>query len=101
AQIRATVHSQYINPEETVNIPQPLDAWEEAQQLKQAEEFRLLYVAMTRAKRLLWMSAAKQGPFRWSIFKPDGTVNLQTKIPCPILPILIDEFPGSVIEYLF
>ncbi len=28
--------------------------------LKTAEEFRLLYVAMTRAKRLLWMSAAQK-----------------------------------------
>ncbi|MEA5510983.1 ATP-dependent helicase [Crocosphaera sp. UHCC 0190] len=101
AQIRAAVHSQYINPEETPNIPQALDAWEEAQQLKKAEEFRLLYVAMTRAKRLLWMSAAKQGPFRWSVFKGDGTVNLQAKIPCPILPILMERFPQSVIEYLF
>ncbi|MEA5533068.1 ATP-dependent helicase [Crocosphaera sp. XPORK-15E] len=101
AQIRAAVHSQYINPEETPNIPQPLDAWEEAQQLKKAEEFRLLYVAMTRAKRLLWMSAAKQGPFRWSVFKGDGTVNLQAKIPCPILPILMERFTQSVIEYLF
>lgn len=101
AQIRAAVHSQYINPEGTINIPQPLDAWEEAQQLKQAEEFRLLYVAMTRAKRLLWMSAAKQGPFRWSIFKLDGNINLQPKIPCPVLPILSEKFPDSVMEYLY
>ena len=60
AQIRAAVHHQYINPENPLNIPNPDDAWEEAQQLKKAEEYRLLYVAMTRAKRLLWMSAAKE-----------------------------------------
>ncbi|GBF80418.1 hypothetical protein AsFPU1_1819 [Aphanothece sacrum FPU1] len=98
AQIRTIVHSQYINPDQKINIPQPIDAWGEAQQLKKGEEFRLLYVAMTRAKRLLWMSAAKQGPFRWSVFKGDGTVNLQTKTPCPILPILMDRFPNSVMH---
>ena len=101
AQIRAAVHHQYINPENTLNIPNPEDAWEEAQQLKKAEEYRLLYVAMTRAKRLLWMSAAKQGPFRWSIFKGDGNINLQAKIPCPIVPVLMEKFPNSVMEYLF
>ncbi len=101
AQIRAAVHHQYINAENLLNIPNPKDAWEEAQKLKKAEEYRLLYVAMTRAKRLLWMSAAKQGPFSWSIFKADGNVNLQAKTPCPIFPILMDRFPKSVIEYLF
>ncbi|MDJ0659192.1 MAG: ATP-dependent helicase [Crocosphaera sp.] len=101
AQIRAAVHHQYINPENPLNIPNPDDAWEEAQQLKKAEEYRLLYVAMTRAKRLLWMSAAKEGPFRWSIFKADGTINLQQKTPCPIFPILMEQFPNSVMEYLF
>ncbi|MDJ0844800.1 ATP-dependent helicase [Crocosphaera sp.] len=101
AQIRAAVHHQYINSENTLKIPNPDDAWEEAQQLKKAEEYRLLYVAMTRAKRLLWMSAAKEGPFRWSIFKADGTINLQGKTPCPIFPILMAQFPNSVMEYLF
>ncbi len=101
AQIRAAVHHQYINRESSLTIPNPEDAWEEAQQLKKAEEYRLLYVAMTRAKRLLWMSAAKEGPFRWSIFKADGTINLQPKIPCPVLPILTAQFPNSAMEYLF
>lgn len=101
AQIRAAVHHNYINPNDPLIIPNPEVAWEEAQQLKKAEEYRLLYVAMTRPKRLLWMSAAKQGPFRWSIFKPDGNSNLQAKIPCPILPILMNQFPNSVMEYLF
>ncbi|EAZ89854.1 ATP-dependent helicase [Crocosphaera chwakensis] len=101
AQIRAAVHHNYINPNDSLIIPNPEDAWEEAQQLKKAEEYRLLYVAMTRPKRLLWMSAAKQGPFRWSIFKADGNSNLQAKTPCPILPILMNEFPNSVMEYLF
>ncbi|MBU6230297.1 MAG: ATP-dependent helicase [Cyanobacteria bacterium REEB459] len=58
-------------------------AWERAQQLKVAEEYRLLYVAMTRAKRLLWMAAAQQAPFTWS--KPEV---LQAAQPCPALPVL-------------
>ncbi|MGK7884087.1 MAG: ATP-dependent helicase [Crocosphaera sp.] len=101
AQIRAAVHHQYINPENPLIIPNPDNAWQEAQQLKKAEEYRLLYVAMTRAKRLLWMSAAKEGPFRWSVFKADTSINLQSKKPCPIFPILRKQFPNSVIEYLF
>jgi DNA helicase-2/ATP-dependent DNA helicase PcrA len=64
-------------------------AWQEAVKLKQAEEYRLLYVAMTRAKRLLWMSAAELGPFRWSVFRSDQPASLQQKKPCPVLPALI------------
>ncbi|MGK7955360.1 MAG: ATP-dependent helicase, partial [Crocosphaera sp.] len=101
AQIRAAVHHQYIDAEHPLTIPQPENAWEEAQKLKKAEEYRLLYVAMTRAKRLLWMSAAKEGPFRWSIFKADGNINLQSKTPCPIFPVLMEQFPDCLIEYLF
>ena len=76
AQIRAHVHSSKTIPD----IP---TAWHRANNLKQAEEFRLLYVAMTRAKRLLWMSAAKQAPFAWS--NPN---NLHEGDPCPVLPVL-------------
>jgi DNA helicase-2/ATP-dependent DNA helicase PcrA len=96
AQIRASVHSQYQNPDILPRIPQPVDAYEEANQLKKAEEFRLLYVAMTRAKRLLWLSAAKKGPFRWNIFRSDRANNLQDKNPCPVLPALIHRFPASL-----
>ena len=56
AQIRAALHGESKLPEVT-------EAWEQAKHLKIAEEYRLLYVAMTRAKRLLWMSAAKEAPF--------------------------------------
>jgi DNA helicase-2/ATP-dependent DNA helicase PcrA len=84
AQIRSSVHNQ--------PIPDLSTAWERAGALKTAEEFRLLYVAMTRAKRLLWMSAAKQAPFVWS--KPD---NWQNRPPCPIIPALIEQFPQSVV----
>jgi DNA helicase-2/ATP-dependent DNA helicase PcrA len=84
AQIRSSIHGEYP-------IPDMVTAWERAGQLKVAEEFRLLYVAMTRAKRLLWMSAARKAPFVWS--KPD---NLQDQVACPILPALCREFPEAV-----
>lgn len=85
AQIRASLHGQYP-------LPEVAQAWEQAGYLKTAEEFRLLYVAMTRAKRLLWMSAAQKAPFTWS--KPD---NLQEQAPCPVIPALKSQFPRSVV----
>ena len=91
AQIRALVHNQY-RESTAIEIPQPDEAWKQAVKLKQDEEFRLLYVAMTRAKRLLWMSAAELGPFRWSVFRGDRPNSLQQKKPCPILPALAKEF---------
>ena len=90
AQIRSVVHHQYVSPDAPQTIPQPIAAWNEAVLLKQAEEYRLLYVAMTRAKRLLWMSAADLGPFRWSVFRSDKPNSLQQKKPCPVLPSLIN-----------
>lgn len=77
AQIRAHAHQS------AATIPDIVAAWEQAKALKTAEEYRLLYVAMTRAKRLLWMSAAQQAPFTWS--KPD---NVQSALPCPVVPML-------------
>ncbi len=90
AQIRASLHEQ--------TIPLAPEAWEQAGQLKTAEEFRLLYVAMTRAKRLLWISAAEKGPFRWSTFSGKSD-NLQLKKPCPVLPALRNHFPQSVVSW--
>lgn len=93
AQIRSAVHSQYVgNP---LLFPDPARAWEQAARLKMAEEYRLLYVAMTRAKRLLWMSAAEKGPFRWSAFSSEGTMQMQAKTPCPALAALQKQFPDS------
>ena len=89
AQIRAVVHHQHIAQDQPQTIPLPMAAWQEAVKLKQAEEYRLLYVAMTRAKRLLWMSAAELGPFRWSVFRGDQPNSLQQKKPCPVLPALV------------
>ncbi len=85
AQIRSSVHGHAI--------PDLATAWERANALKTAEEFRLLYVAMTRAKRLLWMSAAKLAPFVWS--KPE---NLQDRPPCPVIPALMERFPQCVVS---
>ena len=82
AQIRAYLHDKNT-------LPDVMTAWEKAGFLKTAEEYRLLYVAMTRAKRLLWMSAAAKAPFSWH--KPE---NLQDQKPCPILPALKNRFPN-------
>jgi DNA helicase-2/ATP-dependent DNA helicase PcrA len=38
---------------------------------------------MTRAKRLLWLAAEQQAPFRWSIFQGDKNPKLEPKQPCP------------------
>ncbi|MEH1796727.1 ATP-dependent helicase [Nostoc sp.] len=84
AQIRAALHGEST-------IPDVTQAWEQAKQLKISEEYRLLYVAMTRAKRLVWMSAAQKAPFTWS--KPE---NLQEQAPCPVFPALKRQFPESV-----
>ncbi|OKH37772.1 DNA helicase UvrD [Calothrix sp. HK-06] len=86
AQIRAALHGEE-------DIPSVTEAWEQSKYLKTAEEYRLLYVAMTRAKRLLWMSAAKKAPFTWS--KPE---NLQDQNPCPAFNALRRQFPQCIVD---
>ncbi|MCJ8279199.1 MAG: DNA helicase UvrD, partial [Rivularia sp. ALOHA_DT_140] len=86
AQIRAALH-------EESRLPDVIQAWEKAKHLKIAEEYRLLYVAMTRAKRLLWISAAKKAPFTWS--KPE---NLQDQPACPVFNALKREFTECVMD---
>ncbi|NDJ24197.1 UvrD-helicase domain-containing protein [Nostoc sp. B(2019)] len=86
AQIRAALHGES-------DIPDVAQAWEQAKHLKTAEEYRLLYVAMTRAKRLLWMSAAQKAPFTWS--KPE---NLQEQAPCPVFGALKRQFPECIMN---
>lgn len=83
AQIRAYAHTK----QKAAPIPDIFTAWEQAKHLKTAEEYRLLYVAMTRAKRLLWMSAARQAPFTWS--RPE---KVQEAKPCPVFPVLRKRF---------
>lgn len=83
-QIRSYIHGE-------AEVPDPQTAWIRAGSLKTAEEYRLLYVAMTRARRLLWMSAAHQAPFTWS--KPE---NLDRRSPSPILLALVKQFPSAL-----
>ncbi|MGG6295792.1 ATP-dependent helicase [Leptolyngbya sp. AN02str] len=80
AQIRAIAHNN-------LPIPGVMNAWHQAGYLKLAEEYRLLYVAMTRAKRLLWMAAERKAPFSWNKIG-----NLDDKVPCPCLPALSQQF---------
>jgi DNA helicase II / ATP-dependent DNA helicase PcrA len=85
AQIRAFIHQE--------PIPDPAIAWEQCQMLKQAEEFRLLYVGMTRAKRLLVLSTCSSVPFNWN--------NLDSSIEnapaCPAISALVQKFPQFVV----
>lgn len=67
------------------------DAWSKAKSLKVAEEYRLLYVAMTRPKRLLWMSACDYAPFWWGGFVWNKPESLQPQSPVRFLTILANE----------
>ncbi len=98
AQIRTAIHYQYIHQIPITKIPKAIAAWEEAEQLKKAEEYRLLYVAMTRAKRLLWLSAAENAPFSWSTFQASQKGHLKQKIASPIFTALKNQFPQCVME---
>ena len=86
AQLRAYTHANYAQDYKPDPIPNIETAWQQASNLKRAEEYRLLYVAMTRAKKLLWLSAAKQAPFTWS--KPES---LQDAEASPIFTTLSKE----------
>jgi Superfamily I DNA and RNA helicases len=79
AQLRSLIHGD--------EIPEPDQAWERAIMLKQAEEFRLLYVGMTRAKRLLWISCAQINPFNWHDLR--NTTDRQNL--CPAIAALLNH----------
>jgi DNA helicase II / ATP-dependent DNA helicase PcrA len=90
AQIRANLHGK--DP-----VPLAQEAWQQAKSLKVAEEFRLLYVAMTRAKQLLWLSAAQNAPFSWGTFNWERQSELSAQKPSPILPALKQHFPQAFV----
>lgn len=88
AKIRAHLHNQ--------SIPTPNDAWELADYLKQGEDLRLLYVAITRAKKLLWLAAEKEAPFLWNRFNWQQGDRLQSSNPSPLFTALCKQFPQLV-----
>jgi DNA helicase-2/ATP-dependent DNA helicase PcrA len=99
ARLRRSLHAQILADAAATPTPPPSDRhhitltddWQLADRVKRAEEYRLLYVAMTRAKRLLWLSAAQQAPFRWS--KPDS---IQPTEACPAFLALCEQLPQIV-----
>ncbi len=86
-QLRSLVSGDRVEPD-------PQLVWQHCQNLKQSEELRLLYVGMTRAKRLLWMSACDRLPYSWN--------NLQNQmdnaVVCPVLAELNRRFPEALIR---
>jgi DNA helicase II / ATP-dependent DNA helicase PcrA len=67
-------------------MPSAVEAYNQAKFLKSAESLRLLYVAMTRAKKLLWMAAEREAPFSWSSFDHTNTRSkLSPKHPSPAI----------------
>jgi DNA helicase II / ATP-dependent DNA helicase PcrA len=88
AKIRAHLHQQ--------SLPTPKAAWDLANYLKQGEDLRLLYVAITRAKKLLWLAAEKEAPFLWNRFNWQQRDRLQASKPSPLFTALCDQFPQLV-----
>jgi DNA helicase II / ATP-dependent DNA helicase PcrA len=76
--IRAHAHKK--------ELPSAVEAYNQAKFLKSAESLRLLYVAMTRAKKLLWMAAEREAPFSWSSFDhTNSRSKLSPKAPSPAI----------------
>jgi DNA helicase II / ATP-dependent DNA helicase PcrA len=90
AKIRAHLHHQ--------SVPTPKDAWALANYLKQGEDLRLLYVAITRAKKLLWVAAEQEAPFAWNRFNWQQGDRLQESKPSPLFTALCQKFPQLVIK---
>jgi DNA helicase-2/ATP-dependent DNA helicase PcrA len=88
AKIRAHLHHQ--------SVPTPKDAWSLANYLKQGEDLRLLYVAMTRAKKLLWIAAEREAPFLWNRFNWQQGDRLQEAKPSPLFTALSKQFPQLI-----
>jgi DNA helicase II / ATP-dependent DNA helicase PcrA len=88
AKIRAHLHDR--------SLATSRDAWELANYLKQGEDLRLLYVAITRAKKLLWLAAEKEAPFLWNRFNWQQNDRLQESKPSPLFTALCKQFPQLV-----
>ncbi len=88
AKIRAHLHHQ--------DLPTAKDAWELANYLKQGEDLRLLYVAMTRAKKLLWLAAEREAPFAWNRFNWQQGDRLQSSNPSPLFTALCQKSPQPI-----
>ncbi len=88
AKIRGHLHQQ--------DLPTSQAAWNLANYLKQGEDLRLLYVAMTRAKKLLWLAAEREAPFAWNRFNWEQGDRLQSIAPSPLFTTLCQKFPQLV-----
>ncbi|WP_373541014.1 ATP-dependent helicase [Chamaesiphon sp.] len=88
AKIRAHLHQH--------DLPTAQGAWELANYLKQGEDLRLLYVAITRAKKLLWLAAELEAPFLWNRFNWQQGDRLQESKPSPLFTALRLQFPQLV-----
>ncbi len=62
-QLRQGIHQQRLN--QTIQPLSINQAWEKANEEKKAEEYRVLYVAITRAKKLLWKAKSKDNFQGW------------------------------------
>lgn len=92
-QLRTAIHYKRQHQSIEGLSPTTLElAWNQANYEKKAEEYRLLYVAMTRAKKLLWMSAAKK-TVEWNFFNGENDQNSlkDDKKPCPVLEFLLNN----------
>jgi DNA helicase-2/ATP-dependent DNA helicase PcrA len=84
AQLRSHLHG------DRASLTDPAIAWNHANGLKLAEEYRLFYVALTRAKRFLWLATEADGPFSWS--DPDRT---RSQEPSPAFLELAHAYPNA------
>ena len=96
-QIRTLSHKKYLSYENNIDITEIEQVWEQAKLFKKIEEYRLIYVAITRAKNTLWISAAKKGPSYWRNIKEN--VFLKPKTPCLIFLALMNKFPQFVTKH--
>jgi len=81
------------DPKTSQNLSTMAMAHLEAKQLKEAEELRLFYVGLTRAKRLLCLSACEQPPFSWNNLTGKKMDNPSTSLIHRVLESLIKDFP--------